>query len=144
MNIYERLKKDHDRHRELAEKIKGTTGDSPERRDLWRRFRADVEAHAAAEEQSFYAELISRPKGQEKARHSISEHKDAAALLDELDELDMSSPGWLLKFHKLEEELEHHMDEEESEVFAKSRELLSARTADKLADTFETRKSAEL
>ncbi|MEZ4448665.1 MAG: hemerythrin domain-containing protein [Nannocystaceae bacterium] len=144
MNIYERLKEDHDRHRQLAAELVETSGDSEERRALWKALQGEVEAHAAAEEQSLYATLLAEPKGHEKARHSVSEHKEAADLIDELADMDMSSPGWLLKFRKLKEELEHHMDEEESEVFARSQKILSERTAKELARTFEARKAAEL
>ena len=55
---------------------------------------------------------MARPEGQEKGRHSVSEHKEAVDLLGELDDTTFSSPGWLPRFRKLKEELEHHMDEE--------------------------------
>lgn len=142
MNIFERIKQDHDRQRDLAARLLETTGDSPERRQLWGELHDDVEHHAAAEEQTFYAALIEKPDGQKKARHSISEHEDAAELLGELDDMDMSSPGWLLKFRKLKEELEHHMDEEESEVFGLARKLLSDGQAEELGAKFGQRKAA--
>lgn len=142
MQIYERIKQDHDRHRDLAKQLAETSGDCPERRDLWKALKEEVEAHAAAEEQTFYATLIESPDTQEKARHSISEHKEAADLIDELSELDMSSPGWLVKFKHLKEELEHHMDEEEAEVFAAARKVID--DEQELAATFAERKADEL
>ena len=33
------------------------------------------EAHAAAEEETFYASLMTKTWGQDKARHSVAEHK---------------------------------------------------------------------
>src|SRR3546814_5700940 len=56
--IFTRLKADHDRHRELLDKIDATQGDSDERRDLFEAFRIDVTAHAASEEMSLYATML--------------------------------------------------------------------------------------
>lgn len=143
MDIYQRLTQDHDRHRDLAIRIAETSGASAERRELWERFSTDCEAHANAEEQTLYAALIRQAKGQEEARHSVSEHKTAAELIEELNELDMASGGWLNKFNKLKAELEHHMDEEEQEVFVLAKRLIDHVMARELVPVFEERKSSE-
>lgn len=143
MKIYERLRKDHDTQRELARQLSATSGATDERRDLWEQFREEATAHASAEEQTFYAELIARPDGQEKARHSVHEHKKAADLIEELDNTDMGSGAWLQKFEKLKEELEHHMREEENEVFKRARKLLDETTETELTRRFEKRKEQE-
>ncbi len=143
MDIYERLKKDHVRQRDLASRIMDTSGDSKDRRELFAKFREEVDSHADAEEQTFYAALIEKPDGQEKARHSISEHKEAADLLEELDELDMGSGGWIHKFEKLKHEIVHHLDEEEKEVFPLAKKLIADDKAKALAEAFDKRKTAE-
>ena len=144
MNIYERLKQDHDKHRQLADEIMQTSGDSEKRRRLWEQFKPEAVAHANAEEQTLYAALIEAPETQEQARHSVSEHEEADELIEELDELDMGSGGWLQKFEKLKKELEHHMDEEEKEVFVEARDVIEATEARELCGEFEERKSAEI
>lgn len=144
MDIYSRLKKDHDEHRKLAKQIMETSGDSEARRQLWDAFKPETVAHANAEEQAFYAKLIEEPDTQEQSRHSVSEHKEADDLIQELSNMDMSSSGWIQKFEKLKDALEHHMREEEDEVFAKAKKVISAEQAQLLADTFETRKREEL
>lgn len=144
MDIYQRLTKDHDKQRELASRIMKTSGDSDDRRHLWAQFKPEAVAHADAEEQTFYAELMSKPDGQEQSRHSVSEHKEAADLIEELSELEMNSGGWIMKFEKLKEELEHHMDEEETEVFKLAKTLIPELTAKKLAQDFDRRKHAEI
>jgi iron-sulfur cluster repair protein YtfE (RIC family) len=142
--IYEELKQDHDRHRRLLAELDGTSGAGGARKTLFHELKQEIGAHAAAEEQTFYATLIAAPEGQPKARHSVHEHKTAADLLDELAELDFGSGGWLRKFRKLKEELEHHMDEEEREVFKRARKIISATRAEELSGTFRRRKSSEL
>lgn len=144
MKIYERLKQDHETQKDLAAKIAETSGDSEERRQLFARFRREAEAHANAEEQVFYAQLLKSPDSQEQARHSVSEHEEASDLLDELADSDMSSPGWLSKFKTLKDELEHHIEEEEEEVFALARSVLPENDEERMAEAFAERKTAEV
>ncbi|GJL66755.1 MAG: hemerythrin [Nitrospirales bacterium] len=142
--IFERLTKDHEKQRQLAKKIMGTSGDSADRRSLWDQFKPEAVAHANAEEQTLYAAMMEKPDGQEKARHSVSEHKEAADVIKELDGMDMGTGGWIQKFEKLKDELEHHMEEEENETFQKAKKVLDSEKADQLADDFEKRKKREL
>jgi hemerythrin-like domain-containing protein len=141
MDIYKRLKQDHEQQRDLSSGLADTSGESAERKRLFEEFSKEVDAHAAAEERSFYAELIALSQGQEKARHSVSEHKEAADLLEELKDLDMGSGGWLNKFKKLKDELDHHIDEEEAEVFKLAQSLLSKERAQELGGEFDEFKS---
>src|SRR3546814_8159528 len=83
--IFTRLKADHDRHRELLDKIDATQGDSDERRDLFEAFRIDVTAHAASEEMSLYATMLANPDLRDEAQHSVAEHKEIEDYLTELD-----------------------------------------------------------
>ena len=144
MNIYERIKDDHDKHRALLEKIADTSGDTEERRQYFKTLKTDVKSHANAEEQSLYAALIEKQKGQDKARHSIVEHEEANDLFDELDDMDMSNPHWLQKFKELKHELEHHMEEEEEEVFVLAKQLIDDTAAEELTDKFNSRKGKEM
>lgn len=141
--IYQVLKNDHDTHREILKKLSQTQGDSQERNELWQRFYYDIKSHAAAEEESFYAPLMAKPDGQDKARHSVAEHKDADDLLDELNEMDFSSPQWLPKFKQLRHDYEHHINEEEEEIFACAKTLFDKSEAEAMAKTFTTRKTKE-
>ncbi len=142
--IYDELKQDHEKHRKLLADLDRTSGAGDGREALFRQLKQEVEAHAAAEEQTFYAALIGEPDGQPKARHSVHEHKTAADLLEELEELDFASGGWLSKFRKLKDELEHHMDEEEKEVFSRARKVIAESRAEKMSGAFRSRKKAEL
>jgi len=57
MDIYQKIKRDHEVHRELMDRISATTGESEERKELFEKLLVDVEAHAAAEEQTLYSEI---------------------------------------------------------------------------------------
>ena len=142
-NIYDAIKADHDDHRALLNTLADTTGDSKTREDAWKSFYEDVKSHAAAEEETFYSKLISKTWGQDAARHSVSEHKQLDDLMEELNEMDMSSPGWLEKFKTLKHDYEHHMGEEEDEVFARAKEVIPEDEIEGYGDRFEARKKEE-
>ncbi|OXS99337.1 hemerythrin [Notoacmeibacter marinus] len=142
-DIYEAIKADHDKHRALLDSIEKTSGDSDDRRQAWEEFYYEVKSHAAAEEETFYSQLIADPDGQDDARHSVSEHKELDDLMEELNTVDMSSPAWLQKFKQLRHDYEHHIDEEEDEIFAKAKEVFSNEEAERFAPRFEERKTAE-
>ena len=125
MSIYEAIKADHENHRALLNKIADTEGASDERKTAWDEFFHDVKSHAAAEEETFYSKLMSKTWGQDAARHSVEEHAEMDDLLEELNEMDMSSSGWLNKFNQLKHDYEHHMDEEEDEVFGRAKEVIA-------------------
>ena len=142
-SIYDAIKNDHDTHRSLLTKIAETSGDTKERRDAWTRFYNDVKSHAAAEEETFYSKLISKTWGQDAARHSVHEHQQLDDLMEELNDMDMASPGWLTKFRTLKHDYEHHIDEEENEVFDRAREVIGAEHNDDFGARFEARKAKE-
>lgn len=143
MNIYDRLIVDHEKQRDLMEKIMETHGDSEDRRKLFEEFKLEAESHANAEEQTFYAALIDHHDTQEQTRHSISEHKETDDLIQELSDMDMSSAGWIQKFEKLKHDLTHHVDEEEEDVFPMAKKIISKSEAEKMAKDFENRKAKE-
>ena len=142
-SIYDAITKDHDNHRELLNKIVDTSGDSAERREAWDAFYHDVKSHAAAEEETFYSKLISETWGQDAARHSVHEHQQLDDLMEELNEMDMTSSGWLSKFKTLKHDYEHHIDEEEDDVFTRAREVIGAEHNDEFGARFEARKEEE-
>ena len=57
--------------------------------------------------------------------------------------MEFSSSGWLTRFKTLRERLEHHMDEEENEIFAAAKKDLSDERAEELARIFNERKPVE-
>jgi len=141
--IYQTLKTDHDKHRDLLAKLAKTQGDSEDRRKLWQTFYYDVSAHAAAEELSFYSKLIAESEGQPEGRHSVAEHHELEEMIQGLHEMEFSSPGWLARFKSLKERYEHHIEEEEKEIFTKAKEVIGADSKGTIASEFLTLKKKE-
>lgn len=142
--IFEDLKRDHERHRELLDQLADTKNESDDRRELFDELRKELQAHAAAEEESLYATMLGCPDLRDEARHSVSEHKEIDDKLGELLEIDMGSGRWLDSFKTLQHRYLHHIDEEEEEMFPSASEALSAATEERMADVFEERKPREL
>ncbi|MFZ5964183.1 hemerythrin domain-containing protein [Thalassococcus sp. BH17M4-6] len=142
-DIYAAIKADHDHHRTLLDTISDTSGASEDRKKAWDEFYYHVKSHAAAEEETFYSKLISKTWGQDAARHSVHEHQQLDDLMEELNELDMASGGWLEKFKKLRHDYEHHIEEEEDEVFARAREVIPESEIAGYGERFEARKAEE-
>lgn len=142
--IFEDLKRDHDRQRELLAQIAETSGASEDRQTLFEALRVELQAHAAAEEESLYATMLANPDLRDEARHSVSEHKEVDDMLGELVEMEMSSSGWLTRFKTMRDRYLHHIEEEEEEMFPAAAKDLSKETKAKLAEVFEKRKPKEV
>lgn len=146
MNIFEALRSDHERQRDLVTRLLETEGASDERQDLFERLKVELESHAGAEERHFYIPLMEHDLTQEKARHSVAEHHELDELVDQLESYDMSGPQWIQTARDLEHRLTHHLDEEEHEVFQMAGKVLTEEQQDDLttgyADDMDRRRAA--
>jgi len=122
--IFEALREDHDKQRTLITRVTETSGDSEGRRELFERLSDELTRHAAAEERYFYRHLMEHDATMDRARHSVAEHQALDELLEELRGTDPSSPAWLSTANRLAEQLVHHLDEEEQEVFQQAGRVL--------------------
>ena len=120
MTIFEELRVDHDKQRALIEALEKTHGDEAERRDRFAQLKLQLKHHATAEERHFYAPLIDHDETVEMSRHGIAEHHDLDELLAELEDADMSSPGWALRFKALKDKVLHHFEDEEQGFFQRA------------------------
>lgn len=140
--IFQDLKNDHDRHRDLLSRLGEAEGD--ERATLFEELRKELQAHAAAEEESLYATMLACPDLRDEARHSVSEHKEIDDFLGELYQMDEGAAEWTETFEKLRHRYLHHIDEEEEEMFPEAAETLSDEAEAKMSEVFARRKPKEL
>lgn len=146
ITIFDRLKQDHDAHRQLFAKMADAAREKDEARleKLFEQFRVEVTAHAAAEEETLYATMLAQPDLREDAQHSVSEHKEIDDYLEELDALKFNGDAWVRKFAEMKKRYLHHIDEEEEEMFPDAAKALTNAQEEQLAKTFARRKPAEL
>lgn len=136
MNIFEALRESHQKQRELGEALLKTSGDTPERRDLFERYKNELFAHAVGEDRYFYIPLMMNDAGLNITRHALAEHHEMDELLEELTELEMSNSGWLNKAKKLVDTVLHHLDEEEHGFFQQAGKILSDKEKTSLAKQY--------
>ncbi len=138
--IFDDLKRDHDHHRELLARIASGDGDT---KALFEEFRVAVSGHAAAEEQTLYSTMLADPEMQDDARHSVSEHKEIEDYLTELYDGDPQASDWQEKFAKLRTRYDHHITEEEEEMFPEAADKLTPEMETLLTRRFEAREPEE-
>ena len=119
------LKEDHRLFKKLLEQGDETTERAKKTRmELLDRLVTELKAHETIEEEIFYPAL----KGFERARDVVlegyEEHHVADLIVAELRKTGVESERWAAKFAVLKENLEHHIEEEEGEMFKKARTLL--------------------
>jgi hemerythrin-like domain-containing protein len=125
MNIFEALRTSHVAQRGLADSLVKTAGDSRERDVLFKELKAELAAHAAAEERFFYVPLIAHDMTQAPSRHGIAEHHEMDELVEKLEGTDFSSPAWLATAKELHHKIHHHLNDEEQGIFQLAGKVLS-------------------
>ncbi|MFW1755209.1 hemerythrin domain-containing protein [Acinetobacter wanghuae] len=136
--IFEALRESHDIQRELAEKLVQTSGDTPERRELFDLLKNELFAHAVAEDRYFYIPLMMTDSGLNISRHALAEHHEMDELLEQLTETEFSNPGWLAIAKKLSETVHHHLEEEEHGFFQQAGKILEDKQKETLAKKYNT------
>lgn len=141
--IFERLKQDHDKHRELLDKIADTQGESADRESYFEELTKELKGHAAAEEQALYSTMLRKPETTGETRHSVAEHHEIDEALNDLAATDMSSGAWLQKFKEFEHQYRHHIDEEEEDHFPDFDKYLTKEDEEHMQSVFDRRKREE-
>lgn len=141
--IFDRLKQDHDKHRDLLDRIVETSGESEERKALFEQLTKELKGHAAAEEQALYSTMLRKPPTTDDTRHSVAEHQELDEMLNDLAATDMSSNAWLMKFKEFAHRYRHHIVEEEKDHFPDFAEYLTDEDKKFMSKVFDRRKSIE-
>lgn len=94
-------------------------------------------AHARAEEEVFYSALERFPDAAARLQHSRDEHNSMELALQELLSLEYSSDRWLEAYEGLMDTVEHHVEEEENEIFALANRHLAKKELKELDERFQ-------
>ncbi|HUP65162.1 MAG TPA: hemerythrin domain-containing protein [Thermoanaerobaculia bacterium] len=141
------LKEDHKKVRGLLEQLEKTTERSTAKRlQLLAKIEMEIEIHAAIEEEIFYpefkekSEMEEEEEGEEMFYEAEEEHHLVKVVLPELKATDPSSPVFGAKSKVLKELIEHHVKEEEKEMFKMARQLFGKDELQVLGDRMAERK----
>jgi hemerythrin-like domain-containing protein len=120
------LKEDHDRVRKMLEEDDSTTERGVKTRsELFARLKRELEIHEQIEEEVLYPALKEHPRARELALEAYEEHHVVDTILAELEQTDPGDEAWTAKFAVAKENLEHHIEEEEKEMFPATRKAFS-------------------
>ncbi len=145
MNIYDRIKQDHDAARKVITQLKATTPEEgKQRQKLFDHLKIEMWVHHKVEEAVFYSYLRAGDDMHGEAMEAYNEHHMANGVFEELDTFPVDSEEWGMKFKALCELVEHHMDEEEEDFFPEARKTISDEVADLMGEEFDSRKAAAL
>jgi iron-sulfur cluster repair protein YtfE (RIC family) len=137
------LKKDHAAVKALFKKYEAA-GDGAEqtKQNLFDQIQAELDVHAAIEEQIFYPAVQEGRSGKAKdlVLEALEEHKVVNTLLEEIASLTPADDEFGAKMKVLQENVEHHADEEEREMFPEAKKQLSEEIRNELGTRMETRK----
>lgn len=135
--IYEILEREHQEVAELLDKlVDDVDADEDERASVFQTLNASLSAHATAEEAVFYPALQELEEGRPLALEAREEHRIVKRLLGEIDGLARMGERWDAKVKVLKESVEHHVKEEEGEIFKLARAGLDQERARELGERF--------
>ena len=135
MTIYEVLKADHQRMRALLERIDTLeVTEEASRLAAFQELQVLLRSHAQAEAQVFYAALEVDPRTAEAGRQGQVEHEMLARLVERLESLDTAERQWVATFAVLRAQLEHHIQEEETEIFPQARRVIPQSQEQEMAE----------
>jgi hemerythrin HHE cation binding domain-containing protein len=120
------LEKDHRRFEEMLKQGEDTTERAIKgRTELLNRLTTELNLHELVEEKLLYPALKAHPEARDIVLEGYQEHHIADVLTRELHALPTDDERWGAKFKVLKESLEHHIQEEEGDMFRKARGIFS-------------------
>lgn len=143
MNPFTLLEEDHTKFKRMLADIEATTDRAEKTRaKIFDELKRALVAHEAIEEEILYPAIRAKAKGDDKdlVLEAYAEHHAADLLVEELTELPVTHEMWGAKAKVLQENLEHHIEEEEGELFKTARTLLEKHELEELGDQMAARK----
>ena len=120
------LESDHRRFEALLKQGEETTDAARQgRRDLLDALTVQLDAHELMEERVLYPALQSHPEARDIVLEGYEEHHVADLIVKELQLVATDDQRWGAKFKVLKENIEHHIEEEEGEMFRLARGIFS-------------------
>jgi hemerythrin superfamily protein len=140
------LKNDHKTVEKLFkrfEKLEKDDGPDEEKRSVVDEIIEELSVHAAIEEQVFYPAIREAvPDAEDTVLESLEEHHVAKWVLSELADMDPSHERFDAKVTVLMENVRHHVEEEEQELFPEVRKELGRKRLGEVGDALEKAKIA--
>ena len=135
------LKTDHDKVKQLLGELESTTERGVKTRtELFATIKGELTVHEIIEEEIFYPELKAHPKAKDIVLEGFEEHHVVDLLMSELEALPVEDETWGAKALVMKENVEHHIEEEEGEMFKTARSVFDKAELEELGSRMEARK----
>jgi hemerythrin superfamily protein len=142
MHVLKLLKKDHSTVQSLISRFERAGKSAYEKRnELFAEIRRELQLHSKAEEEIFYPALKAfNGEGRVLVSEALKEHKDIDQLLTQISRLKPSDKNYDDKMETLIENVEHHVEEEEGQIFRFAEKNCSEEQLEDLGRQIEDRK----
>jgi hemerythrin-like domain-containing protein len=135
------LKDDHDKVKKLLEEGESTTERAVKtREELFAKIESELKVHEAIEEEVLYPALKEHAATKEIVLEAYEEHHVVDTIMGELEGVEPSDETWMAKFSVMKENLEHHITEEEDEMFPKVEQVFEDEELQALGTRMQERK----
>jgi hemerythrin-like domain-containing protein len=131
------LKQDHDAAKKLMEELAETTERAVKTRErVWTKLLKDLTIHENVEEEIFYPALKAKDVKELNAivLEALEEHHLVDDIVEQLEDTPFDDEHWTAKFKVTKENVEHHIEEEEGEMFKLVRQTFSRDELEELGD----------
>ncbi|HEX7330556.1 MAG TPA: hemerythrin domain-containing protein [Pyrinomonadaceae bacterium] len=139
MDPFELLKADHRKVEQLFTQLESASG--KRKLQVFEQIKTELELHTHIEEKVFYPALEEPEETHDLALEAYEEHDVVKRLLKELGRAKTADDEWEAKAKVLQENVEHHVEEEENELFPKAETALGAEEIESLGEQMEAEKA---
>jgi hemerythrin-like domain-containing protein len=139
MDAFKLLKADHEKVAELFERMESASGKA--KLNVFKQIKTELELHAHIEEKIFYPALEKPSETHDLTLEAYEEHNQVKKLLTELGRARTANDEWEAKAKVLQENVEHHVEEEENELFPKADQVLGDEEIEDLGQRMEAEKA---
>ncbi|MFG6203313.1 hemerythrin domain-containing protein [Pseudomonas retamae] len=146
MNAIDLLKADHEKVKDILSQLSESTERALKKRaELLAKLEMEVSIHTRLEEEILYPAFKEAGSKEEDVMYyeAKEEHRTVDSLvLPDLKETDPGTPEFAGRVKVVKELLEHHIEEEESEMFPKAKQILGKAKLDELGAQMEAMKAS--
>jgi hypothetical protein len=141
MDPIKMLKQDHDEVKALFEKLdKSTERAEVTRTDGLEQLRQKLDVHETIEEEILYPALKEHAKTKAITLEAYEEHHVVDMVMAELEATPVDDETWAAKLTVAKENVEHHIEEEEDQMFKQARQVMDEAELGALGDRMAARK----
>lgn len=133
------LKDDHQSVMDLFEEAEENSSDG-QAQELFGQIQKELQVHMEGEEKFLYPVLAENEESREITLEAFEEHGVAKTLMKQFGRQTPGDERWMAKLKVLKEIIEHHVKEEEREMFKMARKVLDAEQSEAIMQRLEAAK----